>query len=213
MAVEPFQSLDVPDPADKVGDHPSQFAAMFSPGLVGRTVMRFATATDRDSAIPSGSRVSGMVAWLSTPKRLTVWTGSVWEVVAGRVGGRATRASTLTLGSTNSFNLVTFTAAAEESDTGSWTLGSGTFTVPAGLGGVWAVRFSGALTTSAAARSALQVNGTQFAIEEGSAAGDLTVDHPCLALAAGDVVRAMVYVGGSSLTLASADLTIRKVGL
>jgi len=45
-------------------------------GIDGRTVLRYATAADRDSAITTP--VAGMVAWLTTPGALSYYTGSAW---------------------------------------------------------------------------------------------------------------------------------------
>ncbi|MEU6141398.1 hypothetical protein ABZ848_13640 [Streptomyces sp. NPDC047081] len=45
-------------------------------GIDDRTILRYATAADRDTAVTTP--VAGMVTWLTTPGTLSYYTGSAW---------------------------------------------------------------------------------------------------------------------------------------
>ncbi|MDX2759325.1 hypothetical protein PV367_10715 [Streptomyces europaeiscabiei] len=70
----PLGGLPYPQPTD-IANLPLHLQGL-AEGIDGRTVLRYATATDRDAAITTP--VAGMVAWLSTPGTLSYHTGSAW---------------------------------------------------------------------------------------------------------------------------------------
>ncbi|MET9733788.1 hypothetical protein ABZZ79_24990 [Streptomyces sp. NPDC006458] len=70
----PLSGLPYPQPTD-TANLPLHLQSL-AEGIDSRTILRYATATDRDSAVTTP--VAGMVAWLSTPGTLTYYTGSAW---------------------------------------------------------------------------------------------------------------------------------------
>ncbi|WP_326704069.1 hypothetical protein [Streptomyces cyaneofuscatus] len=73
----PLSNIPYPQPSDPA-DLPRQLQWL-AESLDGRTVLRFGTATERDTKIPAP--VAGMVAWVASPPRLTHYTGSAWTPV------------------------------------------------------------------------------------------------------------------------------------
>ncbi|MCX5236695.1 hypothetical protein OG824_15985 [Streptomyces prunicolor] len=74
----PLNALPYPQATD-TANLPLHFQSM-AEAIDGRTVLRYATAAARDTAITTP--VAGMVAWLSSPGQLTHYTGTVWAPVA-----------------------------------------------------------------------------------------------------------------------------------
>jgi hypothetical protein len=68
--------------------------------MAGQTVMRFATATERNAVLTSP--VGGMTAWLIAEKLLTVYDGTAWVAVAA--GTQAWSTPTLRTGYTGNGN-------------------------------------------------------------------------------------------------------------
>jgi hypothetical protein len=70
----PLSGLPYPQPTD-TANLPLHLQSL-AEGIDSRTVLRYATAADRDAAITTPA--AGMVAWLSTPGTLSYYTGSAW---------------------------------------------------------------------------------------------------------------------------------------
>ncbi|MCX5559991.1 hypothetical protein [Streptomyces sp. NBC_00038] len=70
----PLNGLPYPAPTD-TADLPFHLQSL-AEGIDARTVLRYATAAARDTAVPTP--VAGMVAWLTTPGTLSYYTGSAW---------------------------------------------------------------------------------------------------------------------------------------
>ncbi|MEU6348877.1 hypothetical protein ABZ896_06075 [Streptomyces sp. NPDC047072] len=70
----PLNTLPYPEPTD-VANLPLHLQSL-AEGIDGRTILRYATAADRDTKITTP--VAGMVAWLTTPGTLSYHTGSAW---------------------------------------------------------------------------------------------------------------------------------------
>ncbi|WP_051789781.1 hypothetical protein [Streptomyces sp. NRRL S-1022] len=70
----PLNALPYPQPADPA-NLPLHLQSL-AEGIDGRTVLRYATAADRDAAVTVPA--AGMVAWLTTPGTLSYYTGSAW---------------------------------------------------------------------------------------------------------------------------------------
>ncbi|MFI6334726.1 hypothetical protein [Streptomyces sp. NPDC050535] len=70
----PLGNLPYPQPAD-AANLPLHLQSL-AEAIDGRTVLRYATAADRDSAVTTP--VAGMVAWLTTPGTLSYYTGAAW---------------------------------------------------------------------------------------------------------------------------------------
>ncbi|CAL9530333.1 hypothetical protein [Streptomyces sp. enrichment culture] len=70
----PLGGLPYPEPTD-TANLPLHLQSL-AEGVDGRTVLRYANATERDAAVKTP--VAGMVAWLSTPGTLSYYTGSTW---------------------------------------------------------------------------------------------------------------------------------------
>ncbi|MDX3130245.1 hypothetical protein PV367_10670 [Streptomyces europaeiscabiei] len=77
-AYTPLNSLPYPQPTD-TADVPLHVRSL-AEAVDSRTVMRFASATARDTQITTP--VAGMIAWLDDISRLTHHTGTVWAPVA-----------------------------------------------------------------------------------------------------------------------------------
>ena len=75
MAATPYQAIDLPVLADQA-TVPADLTIV-AEELEERCIMRFADAAARDAAI--SVPVEGMVAWLSSVKRLTNYDGTVWK--------------------------------------------------------------------------------------------------------------------------------------
>lgn len=73
----PLSGLPYPQPSDPA-DLPAHLQSL-AQTLDGRTVLRFGTASDRDTKIPTP--VAGMLAWIASPGRLMYYTGSAWAPV------------------------------------------------------------------------------------------------------------------------------------
>ncbi|GGU34739.1 hypothetical protein [Streptomyces lavendofoliae] len=72
-----LSGLPYPQPSDPA-DLPAHLQSL-AQTLDGRTVLRFGTAAERDTKIPTP--VAGMVAWIASPGRLMYHTGSAWAPV------------------------------------------------------------------------------------------------------------------------------------
>ncbi|UUU22540.1 hypothetical protein [Streptomyces sp. DSM 40750] len=77
-AYTPLNGLPYPQATD-TADVPAHLQSL-AEAIDSRTVLRFATATARDTAITTPA--PGMVAWLTSPGQLTHYTGTVWAPVA-----------------------------------------------------------------------------------------------------------------------------------
>lgn len=81
MATTPLQGLTVPTDAD--GPLGGTQIATLGAAVEKQLVMRFASASARDTAIPSANRVEGMVCWLQDTDQLYVCdatgSGGVWR--------------------------------------------------------------------------------------------------------------------------------------
>lgn len=53
-------------------------AAEVNDYLMEQSVMRFATDAARNTGIPSGQRIDGMVTVLQSDDRIHIWNGSQW---------------------------------------------------------------------------------------------------------------------------------------
>lgn len=99
MAGSPLQALDCSD----VGNAPNGPAMLltFATAAEKRLVMRFASAAARDAAITVPE--AGMVAYLTTPKQLTMHDGTAWRglrpasVTATGIAGTTSAATPLTV--------------------------------------------------------------------------------------------------------------------
>lgn len=82
MAVTPLQGDTVPDNSASplTGTH----LMTYGTAVEKRTIMKYASAAARDTAIPLGSRIEGMHAWLNDTNIEYVWDGTVWVEVAGK---------------------------------------------------------------------------------------------------------------------------------
>lgn len=70
----PLGGLPYPQPTN-IANLPLHLQSL-AEGIDGRTVLRYATAAARDTAVTTPA--PGMVAWLSTPGTLSYYTGSAW---------------------------------------------------------------------------------------------------------------------------------------
>ncbi|MFE6484701.1 hypothetical protein ACFVGN_17435 [Streptomyces sp. NPDC057757] len=73
----PLGNLPYPQPTD-TANLPLHLQSL-AEGIDGRTVLRYATAADRDAAVTTP--VAGMVAWLTTPGTLSYFTGAAWTTL------------------------------------------------------------------------------------------------------------------------------------
>ncbi|MGX1669771.1 hypothetical protein [Streptomyces sp. NPDC055400] len=111
----PLGGLPYPQPAD-AANIPLHLQSL-AEAADGRTVLRFADAASRDAKVVAP--VAGMLAWLSTPKQFTYYTGTAWAQLApGPVHKANTTTGTTTstayvetlTGSTGDPTTVTFVA-------------------------------------------------------------------------------------------------------
>ncbi|MFJ8649137.1 hypothetical protein ACIRNI_23820 [Streptomyces sp. NPDC093546] len=72
-----LSNLPYPQPSDPA-DLPAHLQSL-AQTLDGRAVMRFGTASERDTKVTAP--VAGMVAWIASPGRLMYYTGSAWAPV------------------------------------------------------------------------------------------------------------------------------------
>jgi len=79
MATSALAGVPYPDATDLVGYGPGAFETMIE-ALEKLSLLRFATAVARDAAIPSPE--AGMFTFLTTPKQITLYDGSVWIIIA-----------------------------------------------------------------------------------------------------------------------------------
>ncbi|MBZ3908784.1 MULTISPECIES: hypothetical protein [Streptomyces] len=70
----PLGGLPYPQPTD-TANIPLHLQSL-AEGVDGRTVLRYATAAERDATITTPA--TGMVAWLTSPGTLSYYTGSAW---------------------------------------------------------------------------------------------------------------------------------------
>ncbi|QFQ97807.1 hypothetical protein F9278_18030 [Streptomyces phaeolivaceus] len=70
----PLGGLPYPQPTD-TANLPLHLQSL-AEGIDGRTVLRYATAAERDATITTPA--TGMVAWLTSPGTLSYYTGSAW---------------------------------------------------------------------------------------------------------------------------------------
>jgi hypothetical protein len=120
----------------------------------------FPSASARDTAIPSP--ITGQPAYLTDIHRLTVWSGSAWLTVGGRVPvAQLEGTGTQTIGSAVNQKISLPTVV---EDTHGFALGSDQLTIPAGLAGVYEISASlhiSATSTGVGYRDCqIAVNGT-----------------------------------------------------
>jgi len=123
MPTTPIQALPYPPAVGATPDVPRDVKAL-AEAIETRLVMRFASIAERDTKLPSGQRVAGMLAWVDADQTYYTWTTSGWRIywrtwttytpsvfninlgngsVSGRycvIGGTVHYLATLTFGST-----------------------------------------------------------------------------------------------------------------
>lgn len=72
MPTTPIQALPYPGGADAPAG-PAQIKAL-AEAVETRLVMRFASTAARDAALPVGSRIAGMLAWVDADQTYYVWS-------------------------------------------------------------------------------------------------------------------------------------------
>lgn len=78
MATTPKQAWPIPDPTDLRGNVPLYLQNLGS-AIEKQSVMRYATSTTRDASLTVPEE--GMLAYLTTPDQLTLYTNGLWRVV------------------------------------------------------------------------------------------------------------------------------------
>jgi hypothetical protein len=94
----PLGGLPYPQPSD-VANIPLHLQSL-AEAVDGRTVLRFADAASRDAKVVAP--VAGMLAWLSTPKQFTYYTGTAWA----QLGPGPSHKANTTQGTTSSTTYV-----------------------------------------------------------------------------------------------------------
>ncbi|MEV5606821.1 hypothetical protein [Streptomyces sp. NPDC052225] len=106
----PLGGLPYPQPAD-AANIPLHVQSL-AEAVDGRTVLRFSDAASRDAKVVAP--VAGMLAWLSTPKQYTYYTGTLWAQLAP---GPLHKAGTTTGTTTSTAYVETLTGATADTVT------------------------------------------------------------------------------------------------
>ncbi len=124
--------------------------------LMRQSVMRFATASARDTAL-SAVLAEGQIAYIDNKDRLEFYDGTEWNVMCGRVGGRWSRAANQSA-TNGALTLISWDTETTDTD-GFLTPTATDLTIPTGLTGYYAVtaRLIGS-TAWAAADSYIRIN-------------------------------------------------------
>lgn len=196
----PLQNLVIPS-LSAVPNVPSDMLA-FGTAVEKQIIMSFATAVARDAAVTSP--VTGMQAWLTTPKQLTMYDGTSWIIMAEPVqtytpqvdqGATTNIAKTVNSGKYKRSNGMC-TAWIDLVMTGAGTAGSSvtvTLPVASSLSSAPILGAGIIFDTSTTTRyvvDAEQSSTTVIAFGYQGAAG--WGSSPSIALASGDTVRAVV---------------------
>lgn len=210
MATTPLQALPVPSLSDSPNG-PAQFLALGT--AVEKLVnMLFATVAARDAAVTAP--VAGMVAYLSTPKWVTIYTGSVWVVMHGLTGIGASLARSTTQAVATG-TLVDVTWPTETLDTDAFYPGgtTATITIPTGLGGTYNIAFNGAMSALTTARAMARITAGGDLYDFVFTTSDTFAGSLAIPLAAAATVKLTVFQSnGVSLNVVSAKLQVWRTG-
>lgn len=211
MGATPLAALPYPELATDDPNIPADMQAALL-AVEKKLVLTFADATARDSAITSP--VAGMVAYLTTPKWLTMHDGSAWVVIGSldRIGATLARSTNLAIANTT---LVDVTWPTETADTDNFFTPTGaTITIPAGAGGLYSVAAHGILSGTPSGRSIARVVLGGDTVDYVFTGNDIwQINVAARPLAAGDTVKVSLFqTSGGSLNLTTAKLFIYRVG-
>lgn len=181
-----------------------------------QSVMRFASASARDTALAS-VKTAGMFAYC-TGVGLTMYDGSTWLVlVAARVEVRARRTTNISCTS-GAFTDITWST--EDADVSGFIAAPATtFTVPTGLGGEYAISCRGVMASTIAARHAMSlditssITGAPTSIRGGSYGDDYNGVTAVLPLAAADTFKfSVLQSSGGAVNLTAAWVNVVRIG-
>lgn len=142
--------------------------------------VRHYTATTVAGLPTTGLAGSNPSGWTTNDQREWRWTGTKWALVGGRFPTAQTKLA-------NAFTLTT--GGNDITTTNNGFANAGTFTIPAGCGGIYAYSFAALLAAETAAYIQPTVNGTNSGFESGNAAQRGFSGGGILSLNAGDIVR------------------------
>lgn len=196
------------------GDAPT--AAQFDTFLQEQTVMVFASAAARDTAL-STVKAEGMVCYLLDTKRYEAYIGTVWVRIGwtasiGRTGCTVSRIANQAISASTTTAISWDT---ENADTdGFIAVTSSTVTIPAGLGGLYSmtarVVWASAPTSGAAA---FTFGGIVHSMPTANQIGNTSAYNLTLPLSAADTIQFSVRHEGGAPINATAAMWVYRFGL
>lgn len=195
-----LQSLVTPSLSDPPSG-PAQILA-FGNAVEKQIIQIYATTVARDAAVTAP--VAGMMAYLSTPKALTLYDGTAWRYLSP---GQARVILTDAAQSITNVTPTDVTWGTEVSDPDGWTSGGiATLTVPTGQGGPYHVCFSGLWAGPAGTLngSACLLNGVATYSQQDGGLWNVAGFTFLRTLVAGDTLKFQVYQNsGGALNIVS----------
>jgi hypothetical protein len=223
ITIAPFTNVPAPGSAIQ-----SAWAQDITNYVAGRVLPYYATTTARDdpsTGLVGAARRVGSACIVGTATgtttgmpRVYTWDGSTWQLQswwAGGSGGATRPGVELSLaGPISNVTNTDLTSWTEVRDPDGWYPGAGTtLTVPAGMGGLYAVTFSGIWSTIPGTSSggSLVVNGTGVAGCASSPQYTFAATYVA-PLAAGATIRAQVYQNSGGNCTCTMRLNVARFG-
>lgn len=197
------------------GEYPT--AATIEDYLMLQSVMRFASAAARDTAL-SAVLTSGLMAYTTDTKRLWVYDGSAWQIIlsASRIGAQITWDVSGTRDDVATASSTSLWFGTETYDTDGFSANTQTVTIPTGLGGLYSISGSAAASTASLGtqpQCSITAASMAYTFAVGLNSGRFSA-ATVMQLAAADTVQFQCYQSsGATIQILSGRFDIWRLGI